>query len=349
MHTCLRALSSSSISARCYGSSTDTAHMHSGVQEQLELDSTGSVCATHTLISNKPHSRPNIKNAVPKINTVARVFIDKLAQCTKGGKAYDCKEDCSLYALDSGFLVGAVEAAHDIQVMVKTLAYRILAPVSVWKLLPDRQFNAATKRFDALITGLIAQEKARLAAAGITDTSTATGTDADKVTDTSGVKGSCLLTQLVHYGAATKAAGAATTADKDSESSRYALTSEEVLIPLLVIMLLELLLVLQLERTDTLGGSLAWLLYELGAHQDVQQKLRDEITAYVTDHPSVGSDVTWDQVKHQLVALLIQHISNVQQCFRMHACFAYHVCYNASQLEVRKLVTVGKQWYCSVT
>jgi cytochrome P450 len=31
--------------------------------------------------------------------------------------------------------------------------------------------------------------------------------------------------------------------------------------------------------TDTLGGSLAWLLYEVGAHQDVQQKLRDEITA----------------------------------------------------------------------
>jgi cytochrome P450 len=31
--------------------------------------------------------------------------------------------------------------------------------------------------------------------------------------------------------------------------------------------------------TDTLGGGLAWLLYELGVHQDVQQKLRDEITA----------------------------------------------------------------------
>jgi Cytochrome P450 len=31
--------------------------------------------------------------------------------------------------------------------------------------------------------------------------------------------------------------------------------------------------------TDTLSGSLSWLLYELGAHQDVQQKLRDEITA----------------------------------------------------------------------
>eukprot|EP00953_Heterococcus_sp_UTEX-ZZ885_P002309 1765-Heterococcus_DN1.PRE.3 len=130
---------------------------------------------------------------------------------------------------------GAVEAAHDIQVMVKTLAYRILAQLPVWKLLPDRQFNAATKRFDALITGLIAQEKARLAAAGITDTSTATGTDADKVTDTSGVKGSCLLTQLVQYGAATKAAGAATTADKDSEKSRYALTSKEAQTPLVVV------------------------------------------------------------------------------------------------------------------
>jgi hypothetical protein len=115
--------------------------------------------------------------------------------------------------------------------MVKTVAYRILAPVPVWKILPDRQFNAATKRFDALITGLIAQEKARLAAAGITDTSTDTGTtstDADEVTDTSGVKGSCLLTQLVQYGIATEATNATITADTDSESSRYALTSNEV-------------------------------------------------------------------------------------------------------------------------
>jgi cytochrome P450 len=31
--------------------------------------------------------------------------------------------------------------------------------------------------------------------------------------------------------------------------------------------------------TDTLGGSLAWLMYELGAHPDIQQKLRDEIIA----------------------------------------------------------------------
>jgi hypothetical protein len=125
--------------------------------------------------------------------------------------------------------------------MLKTLAYRILAPVPVWKLLPDRQFNAATKRFDALITGLIVQEKARLAAAGMTNAGTTdTGTtNTDEVTDTSGVKGSCLLTQLVQYGAATEAATgtASSTANKDnkdSESSRYALTSKEVLCILLL-------------------------------------------------------------------------------------------------------------------
>jgi hypothetical protein len=33
-----------------------------------------------------PHSRPNVKNAVPKINTVARVLVDKLAKRTEGGK-----------------------------------------------------------------------------------------------------------------------------------------------------------------------------------------------------------------------------------------------------------------------
>jgi hypothetical protein len=31
------------------------------------------------------HSRPNIKNAVPKINSVARVLVDKLAKHTEGG------------------------------------------------------------------------------------------------------------------------------------------------------------------------------------------------------------------------------------------------------------------------
>jgi hypothetical protein len=133
--------------------------------------------------------------------------------------------------------------------MVKTVAYRILAPVPVWKILPDRQFNAATKRFDALITGLIAQEKARLAAAGITDTRTATSIiGTDEVTDTSGVKGSYLLTQLVQYGITTEATGAdaSITADEATERSRYALTSKEVTVPLMIL-LLDLLSVLLLE------------------------------------------------------------------------------------------------------
>jgi hypothetical protein len=138
-------------------------------------------------------------------------------------------------------LQGGSQDARDVELIVKTLAYRALAPVPVWKLVPDRQFNAATKRFDALITGLIAQEKARLAAAGITGTTTDTSasrTDTDVGTDTSGVKGSCLLTQLVQYGAATEATTATSmTADKDSESSRYALTSKEVLPPALLLLL----------------------------------------------------------------------------------------------------------------
>jgi hypothetical protein len=125
--------------------------------------------------------------------------------------------------------------------MLKTLAYRVLAPVPVWKLLPDRQFNAATKRFDAFITGLIAQEKARLTAAGMINAGTSgtgtTSTDADEVTDTSGVKGSCLLTQLVQYGIATEAANASITADKGTESSRYALTFNEVLVSLVILLL----------------------------------------------------------------------------------------------------------------
>jgi cytochrome P450 len=30
---------------------------------------------------------------------------------------------------------------------------------------------------------------------------------------------------------------------------------------------------------DSVGGTLAWLMYELGIHDDVQQNLRDEIVA----------------------------------------------------------------------
>jgi cytochrome P450 len=125
-----------------------------------------------------------------------------------------CYTTCALLCVH---LQGGSQDASDMELMLETLAYRVLAPVPVWKILPDRQLNAATKRFDALITGLIAQEKARLAAAGMTDSSTITTgtTDTDEVTDTSGVKGSCLLTQLVQYGIAIGAAtdaGASTTA-----------------------------------------------------------------------------------------------------------------------------------------
>jgi hypothetical protein len=133
---------------------------------------------------------------------------------------------------------GGSQAAHDILSMVKTTSLRVFAPVPLWKVLPDRPFEAASKRFDSLIAGLIAQEKARLAAAGITGISTSTtGSGTDTFTDTSGVKGSCLLTQLVQYGVATEATGAdaaSTSASKDRESSRYALTSKEVLLVLLL-------------------------------------------------------------------------------------------------------------------
>jgi hypothetical protein len=144
---------------------------------------------------------------------------------------------------------GGSQAAHDILSMVKTTSLRVFSPVPLWKVLPDRQFNAATKRFDSLITGLIAQEKARLAAAGNTGTSTATGSDTDTFTDTSGVTGSCLLTQLVQYGAATEptTSAARISADKGNESSRYALTSKEVLLVLSIQLLLLSLVVLAIQ------------------------------------------------------------------------------------------------------
>eukprot|EP00953_Heterococcus_sp_UTEX-ZZ885_P020273 11348-Heterococcus_DN1.PRE.3 len=46
----------------------------------------GETWKRHRRITSSAFSRPNIKNAVPKTNSVARVLVDKLAQCTEGGK-----------------------------------------------------------------------------------------------------------------------------------------------------------------------------------------------------------------------------------------------------------------------
>eukprot|EP00953_Heterococcus_sp_UTEX-ZZ885_P031667 16596-Heterococcus_DN1.PRE.2 len=183
--------------------------------------------------------------------------------------------------------------------MVKTLGHRVLSPLALWKIVPNRRFDAATKRFDTLATGLIAQEKAKLAAAA------SAGTAAN-----GSAKDSCLLTQLVQYGEG----DAGDTAGAASESGpRNVLTSEEVLGNVKLFLA---------AGTDTVGGTIAWLLYDLCKHQDVQQKVRDEIIAVLTvsyssavsltalytspsctmpanDFRSLGhsstDDITWDQ------------------------------------------------------
>eukprot|EP00953_Heterococcus_sp_UTEX-ZZ885_P034579 17897-Heterococcus_DN1.PRE.2 len=248
---------------------------------------------------------------------------------------------------------GESQAAHDILLTTKTIAYRSLAPVPLWKVLPDRPFEAATKRFDALITGLIAQEKARLAAAGVASTTTASSSGTDEVTDTSSVKGSCLLTQLVQYGIAAESAtaDATFTADKDNkhiESTRYALTSNEVRPELHYH---------SCYSTDTLGGGLAWLLYELGVHQDVQQKLRDEITAvmkgdlYKADSCSysynmgrkaydINCSVRCCSVERNVV--VCAHEISAVSALLLHMHARYHCCDRASKCRQRHHLGSGE-------
>jgi hypothetical protein len=113
----------------------------------------------------------------------------------------------------------ATQVGEDVILLIKTLAYRVSTPLLYWKVLPDRKFNAATTRFDSLVTELIGKERANLAAA--VAAAAATGCSVS-----SGSKGdSCLLTQLVQ--ANTSEAGTG------SEGSRNVLTSEEV--PLLTL------------------------------------------------------------------------------------------------------------------
>jgi hypothetical protein len=116
---------------------------------------------------------------------------------------------------------GTTQTGQDVIMMVKTLGHRVLAPLALWKIVPNRRFDAATKRFDALATGLIAQEKAKLAAAASAG-----------IAANGSAKDSCLLTQLVQYGEG----DASDTAGAASESGpRNVLTSEEVLLLLLLL------------------------------------------------------------------------------------------------------------------
>jgi hypothetical protein len=116
-------------------------------------------------------------------------------------------------------LQGSTQAAADIISIMNTVSHRLSTPLPFWKILPDRSFDAATQRFDALAAQLIAQEKAKLA----TD---ATGTSSSA---SSSMKDSCLLTQLVQCDASdTSVAAASAGAGGASEVLRNQLSSEEV-------------------------------------------------------------------------------------------------------------------------
>jgi hypothetical protein len=115
-------------------------------------------------------------------------------------------------------LQGSTQAAADIISIMNTVSHRLSTPLPFWKILPDRSFDAATQRFDALAAQLIAQEKAKLATDAGSSSSASTS-----------AKDSCLLTQLVQCDASdTSVAAASAGAGGASEVLRNQLSSEEV-------------------------------------------------------------------------------------------------------------------------
>jgi hypothetical protein len=74
------------------------------------------------------------------------------------------------------------------------LGKRITHPLKLWKILPDRAWAAATARFDALVEGRIAEERASIAA---TAAAAAAATADTSSNSASGVEDTCLLKSLL--------------------------------------------------------------------------------------------------------------------------------------------------------
>ena len=74
------------------------------------------------------------------------------------------------------------------------LGKRLTHPLQLWKILPDRAWAAATARFDALVEGRIAEERASIAA---TAAAAAAATADTSSNSASGVEDTCLLKSLL--------------------------------------------------------------------------------------------------------------------------------------------------------
>jgi hypothetical protein len=150
---------------------------------------------------------------------------------------------------------GATQAGNDLSLLIKTVTNRVSTPLPYWKVVPDMKFNAATKRFDTLVTELIGKERAKLAAA-------AAGTGGDVISGSG--RDSCLLTQLVQ--ADTAEGGVA------SENSRNLLTAAEVLLLLTLLYLFKLCVANSSSAAASVGCKSSALCSQLAVFSTVKQQ-----------------------------------------------------------------------------
>jgi hypothetical protein len=114
---------------------------------------------------------------------------------------------------------GSSTGGHDILTVMNTLGRRLTHPFKLWKILPDRAWDAATARFDALVEGRIAEERSNIAAAAATATAATTGDGSSGgATASAGSAGdACLLRSLLQC----------SVEDSDAKGGRNVLSNKE--------------------------------------------------------------------------------------------------------------------------
>eukprot|EP00611_Tribonema_gayanum_P002876 TRINITY_DN121_c2_g1_i3.p1 TRINITY_DN121_c2_g1~~TRINITY_DN121_c2_g1_i3.p1 ORF type:complete len:493 (+),score=211.18 TRINITY_DN121_c2_g1_i3:317-1795(+) len=249
-----------------------------------------------------PHfSRPNVRNMVKYACDMAAKLCSNWAKHADASEAFDCMAGCALYALDVGCLavmgrdVGALDGARagrDALRLKDVISARLCSPLPLYRLFRDDETEAAKKRFDSLVIGLIdeyrkQQEATAAPANGDASAAAAAAAAAAIPAAASGAAAAAPNSNLLkHVLRATDPGSAAAT-------DRNALTTAEMVGNVKTYML---------AGSDTLGAGLSWLLYYVAAHADVQEGIRAEL---LTEMPGggggnsegLGDTLTWDQIE----------------------------------------------------
>jgi hypothetical protein len=113
---------------------------------------------------------------------------------------------------------GSSTGGHDILTVMNTLGKRLTHPFKLWKVLPDRAWDAATARFDALVEGRIAEERSNIAATAAATAATTSGSSGEASTASAGsASDACLLRSLLQC----------SVEDSDAKGGRNVLSNKE--------------------------------------------------------------------------------------------------------------------------